>query len=94
MADYIRANDVCIKFLLEYCGVEKLFENYVSEFNSMSVYKVEYYPKVNVFDSPIWVMMCRYLSVLKNISYVDDKNQIDITNISQLKADLSNKNTN
>lgn len=94
MADYIRSSDVSIRFLLEYCGLEKLLEKYVDEYESMSVYKVEYYSEVDVFDSPIWGMMCRYISVFNHVTCVNGGNQIDITNISQMKADLSNKNTN
>jgi hypothetical protein len=89
---YIESIHVKICMILEYYKLDKLYNQYINDFNKHSKTNLKYYHEVGVMDSPIWGVMSQYVNTL---SYIHDGSDVDksinIFNNNYVKADLDNR---
>ncbi|MEX3743552.1 hypothetical protein [Lysinibacillus xylanilyticus] len=90
LKSYIEAMHVKICMVLEFYNLEKLYNQYLEEYNGFSKTEINYYSEVDVMDSPIYGMMNRYIRALGFIENSNNPtNTIQLQNV--LKSDIDNK---
>ncbi len=83
---YIESIHVCICLMMEHYELENLYNEYLAQYKKYSNTDIKYYSEVDVFDSPVWGMMCNYVKALSFFNEEGESGQNFL-----FHADLSNK---
>jgi len=92
LASNIRSMHIKICLIMEFYKLDKLYVQYLDDYNSYAKDEIKHYAEVDVFDSPLYGVMNKYIRALSFIENIENNNSIIFNNDNNLVAENTNRN--